>query len=142
MTGSNCGLGLEAARHFTRLNASRVILACRSVQKGDIAKADIEKTTGRKNVVDVWPVDLTSYNSVKTFCARAQTLERLDIVIENAGMATPKFELREGCESTITVNVIATFLMALLLLPKLRETAEKFNVTPRLTVTTSDAHQM
>jgi hypothetical protein len=27
VTGSNVGLGLEAARHFTRLGASKVILA-------------------------------------------------------------------------------------------------------------------
>jgi NAD(P)-dependent dehydrogenase (short-subunit alcohol dehydrogenase family) len=142
VTGSNCGLGFEAARHFARLKASRVILACRNVQKGEAAKAEIEKSTKAENVVEVWQVDLASYDSVKSFCARAQTLQRLDVVIENAGIATPKFELCEGNESTITVNVISTFLMALLLLPKLRETAEKFNVTPRLTITSSDAHQM
>ena len=87
-------------------------------------------------------MDLTSFDSVKRFCARAQSLLRWDIVIENAGIATGKFELFEGYESTITVNVISTFLMALLLLPKLRETATKFNITPHLTIVSSDAHQM
>ena len=117
-------------------------MACRSAEKGNIAKADIEKTTKKKSIVEIWPVDLASYDSVKAFCARAQTLDRLDIVVENAGIATPKFESREGCESTITINVISTFLMAILLLPKLRETATKFGVTPHMTITTSDAHQM
>jgi len=142
VTGSNCGLGLEVARHFTRLNAGHVILACRNSQKGEAAKADIEKTTKRKNVVEVWPLDLSSYDSVKAFCTRAKSLERLDIVIENAGIATPTYEDFEGCESTITVNVLSTFLMVFLLLPKLKETAERFNVIPRLTIVTSDAHQM
>ncbi len=142
VTGANCGLGLEAARHFVRLGASTVILACRSIQKGELAKSDLEKTTHRKNVVEVWQVDLTSFASVKEFCARANALTRLDIVIENAGIATGNFEQVEGYESTITVNVISTFLMALMILPKLRETATKFNVTPRLTIVSSDAHQM
>jgi retinol dehydrogenase 12 len=142
VTGANCGLGLEAARHFVRLNASKVILGCRSVQKGEIAKTEIEKTTCRQGVVEVWQVDLTSFASVREFCARAQALDRLDFIIENAGIATGKFEQYEGFESTITVNVISTFLMALMLLPKLRESAVKFNIMPRLTIVSSDAHQM
>jgi retinol dehydrogenase 12 len=142
VTGANCGLGLEAARHFVRLNASKVILACRSVQKGELAKTDIESSTNRKGVVEVWQVDLASFASVREFCAQAWALERLDIVIENAGIATGKFEQFEGYESTITVNVISTFLMSLMFLPKLRESASKFNITPHLTIVSSDAHQM
>lgn len=40
----------------------------------------------------------------------------------------------------IAVNVISTFLMALLVLPKLRETSSKFNVTPVLSIVTSETH--
>ena len=141
VTGANVGLGLEAARHLVRLGAAKVILGCRSVEKGEVAKKDIEESTKRTAVVDVWQVDLSSYESVKQFCARVQTLERLDAVIENAGLATPTFEKVEGMESTITVNVISTFLMALLLLPKLRADAFKYNSVPRLTIVASDAHE-
>lgn len=118
-----------------------MILACRSVEKGEVAKADIEESTKRTGVVEVWQVDLSSYESVKQFCARANKLERLDIVVENAGVATPRYEEVEGMESTITVNVISTFLMALLLLPKLRAGAVKFNTLPRLSIVASDAHE-
>jgi retinol dehydrogenase-12 len=83
-----------------------VIIGCRSVEKGEVAKKDIEESTKRSGVVEVWQVDLSSYESVKQFCSRAQKLERLDIVTENAGLATPKYEEVEGMESTITVNVI------------------------------------
>jgi retinol dehydrogenase 12 len=118
-----------------------VIIGCRSVEKGEVAKKDIEGSTKRSAVVEVWQVDLSSYESVKQFCSRAQKLERLDIVTENAGLATPKYEEVEGMESTITVNVISTFLMALLLLPKLRADAIKHNILPRLTIVASDAHE-
>lgn len=145
VTGSNVGLGLEAARHFVRLNAAKVILACRSSERGEQAKTDIERSTGRAGgVVEVWPLDLASFESVKQFCWRADQLERLDAVVENASVAitTPQGTLAEGYEMSVTVNVISTFLMAVLLLPTLRRTAAKFNTQPRLTIVSSDAHYM
>lgn len=53
VTGGNSGLGLETARHLVEFNASRVILAVRNLTAGENAKKDIEKTTGRKGVVEV-----------------------------------------------------------------------------------------
>ncbi|KJX98660.1 short-chain dehydrogenase like protein [Zymoseptoria brevis] len=140
VTGSNTGLGLEAARQFVQLNAAKVILACRNLEKGEAAKKDIESTTGRNGVVEVWQLDLTSYESVKAFAKKSQSLERLDILLENAGIAPPNFKLEEGSESTITVNVISTFLLALLMVPKLQETAKKHNTVPNLCIVSSEAH--
>ena len=142
VTGSNIGLGKEATRHFARLGASTVILAVRSLEKGHEAKADIESSTGRKpGVVQVWELDMASYASVKAFARRvADELPRVDIVIENAGKATGKFENAEGNESTITVNVVSTFLLAALLLPKLRRVADKYCIRPTLTIVTSEVH--
>ena len=102
VTGSNTGLGLEAARHFTRLEAETVILAVRNLEKGEAAKRSIEETTDRKNVVEVWQLDLASYESVKQFAKRANGLKRLDVVLENAGIATANFTISEDNESTIT----------------------------------------
>ncbi|KAK8035340.1 hypothetical protein PG993_010335 [Apiospora rasikravindrae] len=142
VTGGNVGLGLEAARHFTRLNAAKVIIACRNTEKGNAAKTDIESTTpNRKGAVEVWPLDLSSFESVKDFCRRAdQQLDRLDVLLENASVLHTKFFEREGYEEQVTVNVLSTFLMALLLLPVLRRTATRFNTVPHLTVVSSDAH--
>lgn len=96
------GLGLEAARHFTRLDAEKVILAVRNLEKGEAAKRSIEETTNRKNVVEVWQLDLASYESVKQFAKKANELRRLDAVVENAGIATGTFRVSEDNESTIT----------------------------------------
>jgi retinol dehydrogenase-12 len=140
ITGSNVGLGLEAARHATALNASKVVLAVRSTEKGEAAKKSIEESTGKKNVVEVWPLDLQNYDSVKAFAKRAQGLSRLDVLTENAGIVTSQWRVAEGNESTITTNVISTFLLALLLLPKMRETSTTFNTNPTLSIVSSDAH--
>lgn len=67
VTGANSGLGFEAATHFVRLNASRVILDVRSKTKGEAAKALIESATDRRGVVEVWELDMASYTSIKSF---------------------------------------------------------------------------
>lgn len=141
VTGSNVGLGKEAARHFTRLGASTVILAVRSMEKGEAAKRDIESSTRTQGVVKVWQVDMSSYQSVLDFSAKAsKELDRIDVALLNAGVVRGGWELAEGEESTITVNVVSTFLLALSLLPKLKQTATKFNTRPNLTITASEVH--
>lgn len=142
VTGSNTGLGKEAARHFARLGAAKLILAVRNTKAGEAAKADIEQTTQcPPGTVEVWALDLGDYASVKAFAARAtKELERVDVLCENAGIATDKKKMVQGHESTITVNVVSTFLLALLMLPKLKDTAKRFGVRPRLTVVASEVH--
>ena len=141
VTGSNQGLGLEAARHIVRLGAEKVILAVRSIDKGNAAKREIEQSTGRPGVVQVWSLDLQSYDGVKKFAARTtQELTRLDVLLENAGISTSKWTLAENQESTITTNVISTFLLALLLLPKLKESAQEFGIKPHLVIVSSEVH--
>ncbi|KAM0343302.1 hypothetical protein ACHAPU_008754 [Fusarium lateritium] len=139
VTGSNSGIGLEAARHFTRLNATKVILACRSLDKGEHAKKDIEETTGRHNVVEVWQLDLASHESIREFAARVDTLERVDALINNAGLLTFKREVIEGHESMLTINVVSTALLTLLVLPALRRTVTRFNLVPHVVLVSSDA---
>jgi len=142
VTGSNVGLGCEAARHFARLDAAKVILAVRNLPAGEEAKQSIETSTNRPGVCEVWKLDLASYDSVKAFAARASQLPRLDIVVENAGIAIPKFSLAEAHERSITVNVISTVLLGLLLLPKLTTTAKELpSKTPHLTIVTSEVHR-
>ncbi|KAF2662137.1 short-chain dehydrogenase [Lophiostoma macrostomum CBS 122681] len=141
VTGSNVGLGKEAARHFTRLGASSVILAVRSIDKGNAAKEDIESTTGvSEAIIKVWQLDMASYDSVKEFATRVQQLPRVDIFLANAGVAKGEWTLTEGTETQIAINVISTFLLSLLVLPKLKETATRFNTRPTLSITSSGAH--
>ena len=142
ISGSNTGLGKEAARHFARLGASRLILAVRSVDKGDAAKHDIETTTHcAKDVVQVWQLDMASYANVARFAARVDAeLDRVDILLANAGVVRATYSTAEDNEEMVTVNVVSTFLLAALVMPKLRASAAKFDTRPTFTITTSGAH--
>jgi retinol dehydrogenase-12 len=68
----------------------------------------------------------------------------LDVLVENAGvMPPPKFTATvDGNEMSLQTNVIGTFLLALLMLPKLKETAAKFNSVPDLVVVSSEMHHL
>ena len=61
-------------------------------------------------------------------------------MIANARITTTKYKAIEDNESTLTVNVLSTFLLNVLLLPKLRETAKKYTTTPHITVVGSVMH--
>ncbi|KZP18219.1 NAD(P)-binding protein [Athelia psychrophila] len=142
VTGSNIGLGKEAAKRYARLGAETVIIAVRSIEKGEAARSEIIRDTGCKDsTVQVWQLDLGSFESVQQFGARVnKELPRLDVLLENAGIATRGFRLAEGYESTITVNVISTFLLFFLCLPKLKDTAQKHNIRPTATIVSSETH--
>jgi NAD(P)-dependent dehydrogenase (short-subunit alcohol dehydrogenase family) len=134
VTGANTGLGYEAAKHLVQLSSKKVILAVRSPAKGDEAKAKIEADTGVKGVAEVWPLDMGSFESIKAFAEKVNGLERLDAIIENAGVALPHFKKADGNEETIMVNVLGTMLLAGLVMPKLKETAKKFGIQPHLSL--------
>ncbi|KAH9894627.1 hypothetical protein F4778DRAFT_747708 [Xylariomycetidae sp. FL2044] len=142
ITGSNTGLGYEGAKHVLRLGCARLIVAVRSVDKGEAAKRTLaEATRVDPRIVEVWPMDLTSYDSVKAFAARAaRDLDRLDVLLENAAVASVAWNTVLDNERMVTVNVVSTFLLAFLLLPKLRATAREYRTQTHLTFVTSDTH--
>ncbi|CAI7666699.1 unnamed protein product [Penicillium pancosmium] len=141
VTGSNQGLGFEASRHFLRLGVYRLIMAVRNMKKGEAARLELLKLTGRDaSTIEVWELDMDSYSSVKNFAARAKTLSRLDALLANAGLATETFEMVEDNERTITVNVVSTFLLVILLIPKLRESAQIYSTNTRISIVNSALH--
>ena len=79
VTGGNIGLGYESVKAFYEKGAE-VILAFRSLEKGEKAKAEIEKEGANGKVV-VMELDLANLESVRRF-AEAQKATILDTEIE------------------------------------------------------------
>lgn len=147
VTGSNVGLGLEAARHFYRLNCTKLILAVRNISKGQAAKEDIVRSVPHRTdsyVIEVWSLDLASTESTLTFTERVKReLPRVDVLVENAGVHNKTWVVSEGYEQTIQINVLNTFVLALSLLPKLMDTKERFvDSAPHLVIVSSEAHKL
>lgn len=141
--GANTGLGFEAVKHFARMKVGRLILACRSREKGEAAILSLKEATGYSKA-ELWLVDLAEFASVKAFADRAlKDLERLDVLLLNAGMALANSEYKattDGWEQTLQVNDLSLSLLTILLLPRLLETAKQCRTTPRVVLVTSVAH--
>ena len=140
VTGSNTGVGYATALKYVQLAASTVVLGVRSMQKGEIAKAQIEKATGRIGVVQVWQLDMASFESIDAFAKRVESLKKVDVAVLNAGIINRTFKLSgQGWENNLQVNTLGTALLAILLISKLQ--ASRIAGSPaHLVVVTSTGH--
>ncbi|KAH8824902.1 hypothetical protein DL96DRAFT_1736475 [Flagelloscypha sp. PMI_526] len=131
VTGSNVGIGLEAARGLAERGAT-VILACRSPSKAEVAKRDIVDKSGGKvkeEQIEVMPIDLGDLDSVKQFVTTWGT-RRLDILINNAGRTIGKYtHSPQGFEMTYNTNILSHYLLTLSLLPYIHQNGRIINVS-------------
>ncbi|KAI8487690.1 retinol dehydrogenase 14-like [Branchiostoma floridae x Branchiostoma belcheri] len=123
ITGANSGIGKATAMELARRRA-RVIMACRDVQKGQQAVADIRKHTSDGDLV-VKQLDLGSLASVRQFSEEILREEsQLDVLINNAGVfQTPFLTTEDGFELQFGVNHLGHFLLTSLLLDLLKRSA-------------------
>jgi len=120
ITGANSGIGFSACKELAATNQWNVIMACRSLAKGNEALKQISEKAGRSNVI-VMELDLASLNGVRSFAERiSTTYKNIDVLACNAGIqltASNKNVQRtvDGFESTIGINHLGHFLLLRLL---------------------------
>ncbi|CAG9990425.1 unnamed protein product [Clonostachys byssicola] len=122
ITGGNVGIGLECGRLLLSRGLSRLILGVRSPQKGEEAVLSLRKAYP-KATIDIWHLDLNSYDSIRAFSRKCNELTRLDVAIMSAGIMNAEFKVTPstGHEEQFQVNYLSTALLGLLLLPALRK---------------------
>ncbi|WP_437597052.1 SDR family oxidoreductase [Sorangium sp. So ce590] len=135
VTGGNTGIGKETARGLAQRGAT-VVLACRDVNKGEAARDDIARTTGRGDVA-VIALDLGSKASVRAFGEELRAKhDRLDVLVNNAGVwPRSRSTTKDGLEATFGVNHVGTSLLTQELLPLLKRSAPS-----RIVVLSSAVH--
>lgn len=123
VTGSNSGIGFEAARVLAERGAT-VVLACRGAGKAEQARTRILAVQPSAEVV-VMPLDLADLDSVREFAQSfTARFDRLDLLINNAGvMMPPASTTKQGFELQFGVNHLGHFALTGLLLDRLRSTA-------------------
>lgn len=122
VTGSNSGIGWEAARVLATKGAT-VIMACRSIANANMA-ADQIKTLKPSGKVVVMKLDLGDLESVHAFAAAfRQHYDRLDLLINNAGVAKPPYgKTAQGFEQQFGINHLGHFALTGLMLDMLDAT--------------------
>jgi NAD(P)-dependent dehydrogenase (short-subunit alcohol dehydrogenase family) len=116
VTGANSGIGkalsLALAEH-----GARVIMVCRDSYRGERAKTEVIEQTGNRKV-ELYIMELSSQTAIrKGVHSLKQNYDRIDVLINNAGVLLFKKEQTEdGIETTFAVNYLAPFLLTNLLL--------------------------
>lgn len=120
VTGGNNGLGYESVKAFAEKGAN-VIMASRSVEKGETARAQIGQTRG---AITVMQLDLADFSSIRQFAdAFKQKYDRLDVLLNNAGIIiTPYFLTKEGLEAQNGTNHFGHFALTGHLLERIANT--------------------
>ncbi|KAF4125979.1 KR domain [Geosmithia morbida] len=101
VTGANFGLGTESYRHIYHLGVRKLSMAVPNDEKCEVAKAGLPAFKPvSKIAIEVWYLDMDSYEFIKTIANCSLSLPRIDGVLANAGIMMTKFGLSEelgGC---------------------------------------------
>ena len=123
VTGANSGIGYETARALAHKGAT-VIMACRSVEKGQVAAHKIQDEDPQGTVA-VMALDLANLSSVRDFAEGfKREFQRLDLLINNAGvMMLPDYtKTADGFEMQFGTNHLGHFALTGLLLETISRT--------------------
>ncbi|KAL2842619.1 hypothetical protein BJX68DRAFT_270554 [Aspergillus pseudodeflectus] len=93
VTGLSTGIGLETARQLLELGLSNLIHAVRDTRKGEAAQDSFVQSQYRSQnaspstcEIGIWNLGLAVITFIQQLAGRAMKLDRLDVVILNAGM--------------------------------------------------------
>ncbi len=133
VTGGTSGIGKATAVALARLGA-QVVLVGRDRGRGEAAVAEVVAVSTSPPRLEI--ADLASMGQVRELGARLSALDRIDVLVNNAGlMAGQRRVTPDGFEHVFAVNHLAPFLLTNLLLGKLAADAPA-----RVVTVTSDAH--
>ncbi len=133
VTGATSGIGQATAAALAGRGA-QVVLVSRDRGRGEAAAAELAAAGGPAPRLEV--ADLASMGQVRTLADRLGALERIDVLINNAGfMAGQRRVTVDGFDEVFAVNHLAPFLLTNLLLGKLAAAGPA-----RVITVTSDAH--
>ena len=122
VTGSTDGIGKATAMALAK-HGCEVIVHGRNEARAQSAQRDLVANTGNSNIRTV-AGDFSSLAQVRDMASQISNLPQLDVLINNAAIATNRRTLTEdGFESTFGINHLAPFLLTNLLLGRLQNSA-------------------
>jgi len=130
VTGATSGLGLAAATELARLGAS-VCLVGRDPARTDDARQRVAATASNGAGVTTELADLGDLDQVGALADRlSDRFERLDVLVHNAGaLLRTRQTSPQGTEATVTVHLLAPYLLTERLLPHLAAAAPSRVIT-------------
>ncbi|KAH9853847.1 NAD-P-binding protein [Lenzites betulinus] len=146
VTGGSAGIGYWDAAALAQHNATVHIVSA-NPEHGKDAETEINaalKTSGSKGSVKWHQLDMMHLKKVDAWAKSfVQEVDRLDILIANAGIGQAPFGMTEdGLERHFEVNNLAHYVIVLRLLDVLKKTAETAPPTSvRIVMQSSELHR-
>ncbi|KAI7788827.1 short-chain dehydrogenase reductase family protein [Diaporthe eres] len=153
VTGGTAGLGLAAATHFLHLGAEEVVITARSAssprasgaRQKILVAAGHGSAKGAAGKVSIMELDMNSYASCVAFVeavkGRFGPSGGPDVIVFNAGVTNSQFRRSpEGMEEIIQVNTLSTSLLALLLVPWMKQLRGQRRAPARVVFVSSGLH--
>lgn len=121
ITGANGGLGFQTALELAR-RGMRIVLACRSLEKGSRAQRELLAEVPGAEVM-VMPLDVSEPASIREFGRRlAAGPGVVDVLVNNAGVVlVPLARNSIGQEMHLATNYLGAFALTGTLLPLFRK---------------------
>ena len=119
VTGATSGLGLESAAQIAELGGKPVLVA-RNAAKAEAVVADVVARTGNDDVTYAI-ADLSSLAEVRRLAAELEAkYPQIHVLINNAGvLPESRKETSDGIELTLATNLVGSFLLTNLLIPRM-----------------------
>lgn len=118
ITGANSGIGLETAAALAGAGA-RIVMGCRNPVTAAAAVEEVRRRSGNESV-ETHSLDLSDLAHVRRFADALSSLDRIDVLINNAGlMLDQRIESAQGHEATFATNHLGPFLLTRLLTDQL-----------------------
>lgn len=123
ITGASSGLGRVTAIELARMGAN-LTLVCRNRARGENVIAEIREKTGNRTLT-LMLADLSVQQSIRELAAAfLDRGEPMHLLVNNAGLFNLKRELTaDGIETVFAVNHLSYFMLTLLLLDRIRQSA-------------------
>ena len=134
VTGATSGIGKASAMALAQQGA-QVVIVGRDRARTEATQEEVAAVSAGP-MPQVQIADLSSMAQVRALAERLGGLDRIDVLINNAGfVASQRRVTEDGFEEVFAVNHLAPFLLTNLLLGKLKASAPA-----RVITVTSDAH--
>ena len=134
ITGATSGIGYYTARKFASKGADLMCIN-RSIEKSEKLKAEIESEF--KVNCNYIIADLSSIDEIHDAAKQLLELDRIDVLIHNAGVYLTKQELTsDGLDKVLVVHYLSSFIINYILKEKLKSKEKS-----RIILVSSEGHR-
>ena len=128
-SGANSGVGYATTKVLATASPDyHIIMACRSIEKAETAKSDLE-ANGIKGSLTTVQLDITDSQSIQQATELVQTkFGKLDVLVNNAAVGNRDPDVKTRFQISMETNVAGPFMVAAAFRPLLLKSPKPYSL--------------